>query len=235
MSEPDFAARNKLDSLLRDRTDALIKPWLVATVPIGLGALVLSTIEMFWSKHIAQIPWFVRALLGVIALGLAVLSIMEPKRRLVDKRLKAFLREPFDLLLRARKLHLSPQQTHSFTELPRAMQAAFSLTLLFEEAYKRALLLAAGPAVLGFVYGLLARTLVDAAPFLVASLALNCWHYPRLGPLMDRGHKLEAVDEDEEALRALGAMKTADDLKQTARRRTPPIKRPSRPPPTGKP
>ena len=51
--------------------------------------------------------------------------------------------------------------------------------------------LAHGVAAVGFAYGFLSKTLVEAAPFLLVALALNCWHYPRLARLIDRGRTLD--------------------------------------------
>jgi hypothetical protein len=63
--------------------------------------------------------------------------------------------------------------------------------------------LSVGVALVGFVYGSLSRAVLEAAPFLLTALALNCWHYPRLGKLIDRGRTLQVAIEAEEEARAL--------------------------------
>jgi hypothetical protein len=199
MSELDFQAINKLTELLRERKDALTIRWLYATATIGAFALIVALFE----QGRPRVPMALTVVVWLATAVLAGLSIWLPRKKLTDRDLLRQLRLPVDVHGWAQKMRLNAEQTRTLAELPSLEQRLFGLTLIFERPYMLGLALAGGLAVLGLVYGLIAGTLVEATVPLVGALALNCWHYPRLTSLIDRGRKLESKDEDEAMVREL--------------------------------
>lgn len=227
MAQPDFAARNKLDVLVRERKDALSMRWLAATAAIAGHSLLLAAI----AREIPdEVPWAVTALCWLLAALLAVLAVVLPRRRLTDKELARHLESPVDLELCSRRLRLDPEQRRVLAELPSVEQRAFGLILLFGRPHTLGLGLSAALAFVGLGYGLATRGLIEAAPFLLAALALNCWHFPRLAPLVERGLELASADDDadEDAIADL----TLAELELLARgdSQQPPAREPQRPP-----
>jgi hypothetical protein len=88
----------------------------------------------------------------------------------------------------------------AFKALPPEEQRLLGLTIPFLRPYVIGLALANGVALIGLAYGFMIKTLLDASPFLLGALALTAWHYPRLGPLIDRGRKLDRHEEEEQAV-----------------------------------
>jgi hypothetical protein len=199
MSELDFQAINKLTELLRARKDALTIRWLFATATIGVFALIVALFE----QGRPRVPMALTVLVWMATAVLAGLSIWMPMKKLTNRDLLRQLRLPVDVHGWARTMRLDAEQTSTLASLPSLEQRLFGLTLIFERPYMLGLALAGGLAVLGLLYGLIAGTLVEATVPLVGALALNCWHYPRLTSLVDRGRKLESKDEDEAMVREL--------------------------------
>jgi hypothetical protein len=197
MAEPNFTARNQTDVLVRERKDILTKPWLVATVLIGLYAGVLAYLGRATAEPLP--PLIAPAmLLGAAVLG--VLSVLVPRWQLGDKRLQARLREDVDAYRWAKAMHLRGPLMDAFKALPLEEQRLLGLTIPFQRPYLIGLALANGVALIGLAYGFMIKTLLDASPFLLGALALTAWHYPRLGPLIDRGRKLDRHEEEDQAI-----------------------------------
>jgi hypothetical protein len=211
MTQPDFAARNQVDVLLRERKDALTLRWLAATGGVGAIAVVLSIMANTIPN---ELPTAVVALVWIAGALIAILSVALPRNLLTDAQLAAFLRAPPDAYRWAIALKLKPEQKDAFLALPPQEQSVFALTLLFEKPYHLGLGLSLGVAGVGFAYGILTHTVLEAAPFLTAALALNCWHYPRLAPLVDRGRKLQAASQDEAEARALAELQQPQQPKE---------------------
>ena len=57
------------------------------------------------------------------------------------------------------------------------------------------------------------RTVLEASPFLTAALALNCWHYPRMTKLIERGRTSQTSAEDEAEARALADLQRSQPPK----------------------
>lgn len=214
MTEIDFAARNQVDVLLRERSETLTKLWLGATFAIGAIAVVLS---VFAQTLATEVPSAVVLLAWLIGGLLALLSVVMPQRELADVYLARWLRLPVDAHRWAKQLKLSIAQRDAFIALPAQEQSVFGLTLLFERPFKLGLGLSVGVALVGLVYGLLTHTVLEAAPFLTAALALNCWHYPRLSRLIDRGRKLQSGAEEEAEARALANLHVEQATKDLPR------------------
>jgi hypothetical protein len=200
MSEPNFAARNQTDVLVRERKDILTKPWLVATIIIGVYAGVLAYFGRATSE---RLPALVAPAMMLAAAVLGVLSLVVPRLQLGDKQLEARLREPIDAYRWAKTMRLRGPLMDAFKALPPEEQRLLALTIPFQRPYLIGLALANGVALVGLAYGFMSKTLVDAAPFLLAALALTAWHYPRLSPLIDRGRKLDRHEEEDQALELL--------------------------------
>jgi hypothetical protein len=197
MSEPNFAARNQIDVLVRERKDILTRPWLGATVLIGVYAGVLT---YFGGATAAPLPPMVGPAMMTGAAVLGLLSVVVPRLQLSDKKLQARLREPVEAYRWAKTMHLRGPLMDQFKALPSDEQRLLGLTIPFQRPYLIGLGLANGVATIGLVYGFMNKTLMEAAPFLLAALALTAWHYPRLGPLIDRGRKLDRHEEEDEAI-----------------------------------
>ena len=225
MTEPNFAARNQTEVLLRQRRDILTIPWLCATVLIGGYAVVLAV----YGRTVAEPlpPGLGPALMGA-GVVLALLSVLLPLRQLGDKRLEARLRVPIEAYFWARSMRLRGVHAETFKALPPEEQRMLGLTILYQKPYAIGLALANAVATIGVVYGFLSKALVEAAPFLLVALALNCWHYPRLAPLIDRGRKLDRVEEEQEALELLEKLEPAEAQRKSAQRAQPRLRRPSR-------
>jgi hypothetical protein len=74
------------------------------------------------------------------------------------------------------------------------------------------------------------KSLVEAAPFLLVACGLNCWHYPRLAGLIERGRKIDRGDEEQQALELverLQAAPAASPRKPGPRRTQPQPQRPA--------
>jgi hypothetical protein len=197
MAEPNFTARNQTDALVRERKDILTKPWLVATVLIGLYAGVLAYLGRATAEPLP--PLIAPAMmLGAAVLGF--LSVLVPRWQLSDKRLQTRLREEVDAYRWAKTMHLRGPLMDAFKALPPEEQRLLGLTIPFQRPYLIGLALANAVALIGLVYGFMIKTLLDASPFLLGALALTAWHYPRLGPLIDRGRKLDRHEEEEQAV-----------------------------------
>jgi len=208
MTQPDFAVRNQVDVLLRERAEALTRRWLMATGAVGALAVVLSIQANSMPEPVSGLV----AILAWLAGGLlAVLSVVLPQRELADPYISRWLRAPVDVYRWAGQMKLTPKQKQVFFALPPEEQSVFGLTILFVRPYMQALGLSLGVALVGFVYGVLCRAVLEAAPFLVASLALNCWHYPRLVKLIDRGRKLQSAAEIDDEARALADLHAKPD------------------------
>jgi hypothetical protein len=200
MTQPDFAARNQVDVLLRARAEALTMRWLAVTGAVGALAIVLTILASSMPEPVSGV---VTVLAWLVAAVLAALSIVLPRRALADRHIASWLRAPLDGYRWAVQLGLSPAQREVFLALPPNEQSVLALTIPFVRPYTQGLALALGVALVGFAYGLSCRAVLEAAPFLVAALALNCWHYPRLGTLIDRGRKLLSAAEMDDEARAL--------------------------------
>lgn len=213
MTQPDFAARNQVDALVRERKDALTVRWLIHTGAIGASAVLLAILAHTVPEPVAT-P--VVALAWLIGLALAALSVVLPRRRLADEHLASWLRAPVDPYRWALQMKLTDEQKDAFMALPPAEQRVFGLTLLFEQPYVLGLNLALGVVLVGLGYGLIARTLIEAAPFLLGALALNCWHYPRLARLIDRGRVLQSAAQDEDTVRELVELQQQEEEEREA-------------------
>ncbi len=223
MTQPDFSAINKLTVLVRERKDALTIRWLGATMTIGIFALIVAWFE----RGSPRLPMPLTIAFWLVGATCAVLSVWLPRKQLTDPLLARQLARPADAKGWARQLGLGPEQAGTLAELPDLEQRLYGLTILFERPYTLGLALSGGLAVLGLVYGILARTLVEAMPLLLGALALNCWHFPRLTSIIDRGRKLDSIAEDEAAVRSLtGRNRVAPKASPSGR---PPS--PSTPPP----
>lgn len=231
MTEPDFAARNQVDVMLRERSETLTKLWLVATFAIGLVAIVLAAVG---ETMPAELPGAVVTLAWLVAGLLALLSVVLPQRELGDPYLDRWLRLPVDAHRWAKQMRFSVEQRDAFIALPPAEQSVFGLTLLFERPYWLGLGLSFGVALVGLVYGLLTHTVLEAAPFLTAALVLNCWHYPRprLRKLIERGRSLQSRAEEESeaaALANLHVQQATKDGSPRGPRPTPRLRNKTRP------
>lgn len=209
MTQPDFSAINKLTVLLRERRDALTIRWLAATVMVGVFALIVAWFE----QGSPRVPLALTIVFWLVGAVCAVLSVWLPRKQLADRHLARQLSLPADAQGWARRLELGAEQSRALATLPDLEQRLYGLTLLFERPYTLGLALSAGLAFVGLVYGVLAGTLVEAMPLLLGALALNCWHYPWLTSIIDRGRKLESLAEDEAAVRSL----TGRDLAPTGK------------------
>jgi cobalamin synthase len=199
-SAPDFAAQNQVTALLRERKDVLTVRWLAATAAIGALAIVLALIAQTIP---AELPTAVVVVAWLIGGALAAASVLAPRQMMGQKLIAARLRAPVDAYRCAVQMKLSAANKDVFIALPVSEQSVCALTLMFERPYTIALGLAFGVALVGFVYGLVSQTLLEAAPFLLTALGLMCWHYPRLDGLVDRGRAVLKADQEQEALRAL--------------------------------
>ena len=208
MTQPDFAARNQVDVLLRARAEALTMHWLLATGAVGALAVLLTILANSMPEPVSGV---VTALAWLVAAVLAVLSIALPRKALADPHIASWLRAPLDGHRWAVQLRIKPEQKRVFLALPPNEQSVLALTIPFLRPYVLGLGLALGVALVGFVYGLMCRAVLEAAPFLVVALALNCWHYPRLGPLIDRGRKLQSKAEIDDQAHALANMHAKPD------------------------
>jgi hypothetical protein len=203
MTDPNFAARNQTDVLVQERRDILTKPWLGGTVLIGAYAGVLAFVGRSIAEPLPPIVGPVMMLAGAV---LGVLSVVLPRSLLGDKQVQARLKEPVDAYRWAKTMRLRGAHLEAFKALPPDEQRLLALTIPFLRPYLVGLALANGVALLGLAYGLMSKTLIEAAPFLLAALALNAWHYPRLTGLIDRGRKLDRGDEEEQALALLNRL-----------------------------
>jgi hypothetical protein len=208
MTQPDFSARNQVDVLLRERADALTKRWLLMNGMAGVLAIVLTVVG---NPMPEKVPGLVVMLCWIAGGVLSVLSVVLPKRELDDRAVTRWLRLPVDPYRWALQMKLTPQQKDAFMALPPSEQSVFALTIPFVRPYMMGLALALGVAAIGFVYGLLSRQVLEAAPFLIAAVALNCFHYPRLGNLIHRGRKLQSALSEEDEARALADLHDAHD------------------------
>jgi hypothetical protein len=230
MSEPDFAAVNELTRLLRQRKDALTLRWLAVTVSIGVFGLVLAALA---KNPPDPFPVAAKIAIWVVAATLALLSILLPRRQLTDKHVLQQLAFPVDPQRWARQMRLDADQSRSLGSLPDLEQRLFGLTMLFERPYTLALGLTGGVAVVGLLYGIVARTMVDAMPILLSALVLNCWHFPRLAKLIERGRKLDSLAEEARTVRELTKLQREPGRKAPASVRPPGS--PARPIPSRKP
>jgi hypothetical protein len=230
MNQPDFSARNKLDALVRERKDALSIRWIAATAAIGGYALIVSVVARDLPQPVSPV---LSVLCWIAAAALCALSVVMPRRSLTDKQIARHLERPADPQRWAAVLRLSPGDSRTLAELPEEEQRVFGLTLAFERPYNVGLALAGALALVGLLYGVLVQGLIEAAPFLVAALALNGWHFPRLRPLIDRGLELAGDDEDAIARGTLAELKARESQRPQAppRRPQPRLRRPQRPPP----
>jgi hypothetical protein len=185
---------------MRVRKDALILVWTVATVIIGVYAGILA-----WSGKALAEP--VRPLVSALFMAGAALcaaaSIYARYKLLDDARMRAHLEQEIDAHRWARRMRFDPPQTAVFVAMPEPAQRIVSLTLFFERPFMLSLALANGVAILGLWYGMMTRTAVEAAPFFLVAVALNCWHYPRLNKLLERRRKFVSPGEDTQALHLL--------------------------------
>jgi hypothetical protein len=211
MAEPDLAAVNTLTGLLQRRKDALTVRWLAVTVASALAAPLPSLVAGVAPK----VPLAATIAFWVASAALCVLSVWLPRRELNDKLIAARLQEPINVPDWSVKMKLKSEQMRELEGLPELEQRLFGLTLVLERPYNVGLALSAGLALLGVAYGLLARTLVEASPALFGALALYCYHYPRLAPLVDRGRKIAARMEEEALVRGVTATaKTAEQANE---------------------
>lgn len=230
MTALDFQAINRLTGLLRERKDALTIRWLGSTVAIGVFALIIAWFE----QGSPRVPLLLTVFVWVASAVLAGLSVWLPRQQLADPHVARRLRLPADAQGWARKMRLTPEQARTLAALPNLEQRLFGLTLLFERPYTLGLAFAGALAVLGLIYGLIAGTLVEASVPLLGALALNCWHYPRLTPLIERGRKLESKAEDEAVVRELTGM-TPGHGRRASPSAPPPARTPSVRPPAATP
>jgi hypothetical protein len=93
MTQPDFAARNQVDVLLRERADALTTRWLFANGAVGVLAVVLTILAKSMPEPVSG---FVTALAWLVGGLLAVLSVVLPRRELANTHLANWLRAPVD-------------------------------------------------------------------------------------------------------------------------------------------
>jgi hypothetical protein len=200
---PDFAAQNQVLGLMRERADVLTMRWLGVTAAIGALSVALA---VFAETIPAEVPAAAVAVFWVVAVALAVASVLVPRQLMGDKLIAAHMRAPVDAYRWAVQLKLKAASKDVFIALPPSEQRVCSLTLMFERPYTIGLGLGFGVALVGFVYGLVSHTLLEAAPFLLSALGLMCWHYPRLGRLVDRGRAVQKADEEQAALSALEAI-----------------------------
>jgi hypothetical protein len=177
---------------MRVRKDALTLRWVVATVLIGVYAGVLASLTESVLQPARPV---VLVVLGVLAALLTAGSIVVPRTLLADESLTEPSRMPIDAHRWARRMRLKGAHIDAFVALPARAQRIVGLTILFERPYMLGLLFAGGVGVLGLAYGMLTQSLIDAAPFLLVAVALNCWHYPRLSALIERGSKLHQADK----------------------------------------
>jgi hypothetical protein len=221
MTQPDFTARNQVDVLVRERAEALTKRWLAATGAIGAVALLLSMLANTMPEKVSGFLVLSCWLVGGV---LAVLSVVLPRGELADSHIAKWVRAPVDAYRWAKRMGLNDDQQDVFIDLPPAEQSLVGLTILYERPLWLGLGLSLGVALVGFVYGLLFRAVLEAAPFLIAALALNCWHYPRLTKLIDRGRTMQSAAEDEAQARALADLQRSQPPKPQ-RNTTPRLRR----------
>jgi hypothetical protein len=200
MAQPDFSARNKLDVLVRERKDALSIRWMAATTAIAGISLLIAA---FAHDIPNEVPWAVKVACWLAGVVLAVLSVVLPRRWLTDKELRRQLEQPVEPDVFRRRMRLDAEQSQTLAELPSTERSAFGLILLFGRPHALGLSLSGALALVGLGFGLATRGLIEAAPFLLGALALNCWHFPRLAQLVERGLKLASANEDALAQRAL--------------------------------
>jgi hypothetical protein len=229
MAQPDSAVWNKLAPLVQARKDALSIRWNAATALIAAYAVLLSVLDR---PRLDEIPLLPTVAAWLLSAALGGLSLLLPKRALADKRLRGHLQIVVDPKLSATRMRLDPKHSRLFQELPAREQRMLALTQLFERPYTQALLLSGAVGLVGLAYGVAFRTLLEAVPLLVVALALNCWHYPRLTRLIDRGHKLARADEQAAQKRAVVDALAAREAQRAEP--PPPARRSSRPPPPAK-
>jgi hypothetical protein len=230
MAQPDFSARNKLAVLVRERKDALSVRWMVATTAIAGYALLLAAVARDLPD---ELPWAVTVACWLAGAVLAVLAIVLPQRRLTDKELKRHLQRPVESDVLSKRLRLDAEQSRMLGELPASERRAYGLVELFAQPHLLGLGLSGGLALVGLGYGIATRGLIEAAPFLLGALALNCWHFPRLAKLVDRGLRLASADEDALAQRTLARLEERErrGSQRPPASRPPPRPQPSTPPP----
>jgi hypothetical protein len=219
------ANREKFDAFIRQRQDILTMPWIGATLSIGAYALVLAFAS---DAGAVRVTPYLTVLLGALGCGFAAASILLPRRACSDAAIAAQMRLEPQVQTWAKTLQVDAEQLKFLSELAGTEQRLIELTLMFRRPYLLALALAHGVALAGLAYGLLSQALLQAVPFLIAALALNGLHYPRLAPLLARGRKLDRPDEEMQQMeRTLAQMKQPADKPE---RRGPHLRRgPSRP------
>ncbi len=221
------AKRERFEAFVRRRQELLTIPWIAMTIALGLESIVLSVVA---DSGPVPVPAWLRYGLAAIGCGLAAASVLLPRRACSDAKVKAQMRCEPDPRVWARGMGLDPEQSQILLEMAPAEQRLVGLMRMFVRPHRLGLGLSQAVAASGFLLGLLCRSMLSATPFLLVALALNGWHYPRLGPLVRRGRKLGQADREMLELERQLQQMTSEQEQPAAhpRRVHPPLRR--RPP-----
>lgn len=195
MNPPDaFAASDKFDALVRHCQENLTIPWLVTTASIGLDSIILSFVA---DNGPAPASLGLTIVFAAVGCGLAAASFLIPRRACSDAAISAQMRREPLARSWADRMSLDGDQFHALMGLPKPLQRLIGLIATYRTPYLMAIGASVSVASVGFVYGLITKSMLYALPWLAAAFALNGLHYPRFAKLVARGRKLDQPDEED--------------------------------------
>lgn len=196
-SEGSQAAAQIFDDVTKKQAELLTLPWIGFTLGVGACAIVLSlATDGLYSEHLSVV---VMTIAVILALGLAVLSlVILPERLLDDATISAHMRKEPSLELLESTLRAGDraEYTREIRRLPKLEKRLLGVTKLHFQPYLMCLSCAEGIAVLGLIFGLIQQSLGAGLPLFALALVVLAAHYPRLGKLMARARKLAGPDEE---------------------------------------
>lgn len=198
---------NSLQGLIRTQKDDLILPWTVATVVLGVMAIVAASLSQDALPR--DLHGAISAAFWALSLTLAVMSVVLPMQKLTERHVIGSMRvepNPHKLAARLGRTAVDAERLREISALPKNEQRMLGLLQLSTKPMLIGLLLSDAIATTSVVYSIVAQNLFAGLPMLGLAFGLNVWHFPRVERLLARARKAAqdaSVEEFDKEMRQM--------------------------------